>query len=126
MNLTSCLHRVYLPHINASLTAFVESWNNHPLSSERNMTPCQLFVRGAIDQSMNITEPASVRRTVNTPQASNAVGVPRVQFEACQDLEHQLRLINPLSGGDYFSTHIYNLVANTVGSHVSSGCSRCS
>ena len=43
-----CLHRVFLPHINAALDAFVESWNNHPISGERNFSPNQLFVRGAL------------------------------------------------------------------------------
>ena len=117
-----------MPRINASLAAFVESWNNHPLSSERNMTQNQLFIRGAIEQNVSITEPANIRssQSVSIPDASDAVSIPCIQFEACQDLEQQLQLINPLSGGDYFSTDIYLLLVNTVGSHLSSGCSRCS
>lgn len=123
-----CLHRVYLPRINACLDAFVESWNNHPLSSERNMTPSQLFVRGAIEQNISITEPASIRHSnsVAIPQAADAVGVPRIEFEPCEDLEQQLQLINPLLGGDYFSTDVYNLFVNVLGSHLRNGCTRCS
>ena len=37
------LHYVFLPRINASLNAFKESWNNHPLSTENNMSPLQLY-----------------------------------------------------------------------------------
>jgi hypothetical protein len=79
-----CLHRVYMPRINASLAAFVESWNNHPLSSDRNMTPNQLFVRGAIEQNVSIIEPANIRssQSVSTPDASDAVSIPCIQFEA--------------------------------------------
>ena len=47
-----CLHFVFLPGINSVLTQFVESWNNHPLSSAHNLTPNQLFIRGAIEQNM--------------------------------------------------------------------------
>jgi AcrR family transcriptional regulator len=31
-----CLHFVYLPRINSALESFIESWNNHPISTERN------------------------------------------------------------------------------------------
>ena len=33
-----CLHYIYLPRINSALQAFVESWNNHSISTERNHT----------------------------------------------------------------------------------------
>ena len=59
-------------------------------------------------------------------QASGEVEVPRVLFGACQELEKQLDLINPLLSGDYFSTDIYLLFVNTVGYHLRSGCTRCS
>ena len=38
-----CLHFVFLPRINKSLTEFMQSWNNHSLSSEGSKTPYQLF-----------------------------------------------------------------------------------
>ena len=40
-----CLHWVYMPIINRTLEEFCESWNNHPLSSEHNLTPNQLLSR---------------------------------------------------------------------------------
>ena len=40
------LHYVYLPILNRCLQEFKESWNNHTLSSEGNMTPYQLFIEG--------------------------------------------------------------------------------
>lgn len=42
-----CLHVVYLPRINEALDEFVECWNNHPVSTENNLTPNQLFIQGA-------------------------------------------------------------------------------
>lgn len=38
-----CLHLVYVPRINIALQSFKEGWNNHPLSTERNKTPLQLY-----------------------------------------------------------------------------------
>ena len=43
-----CLHYIFLPRINASLCKFQEAWNNHPLSSEGNQTPLQLYAGGSI------------------------------------------------------------------------------
>ena len=37
-----CLHFVFLPRINKTLTEFIDTWNNHPLSTEHNSTPNQL------------------------------------------------------------------------------------
>ena len=41
-----CLHYVYLSRINCSLTKFANAWNHHPLSSEGNLTPVQLWTAG--------------------------------------------------------------------------------
>jgi hypothetical protein len=37
------LEFVFTPKINRNLDEFVSQWNNHPLSSERNQSPLQLF-----------------------------------------------------------------------------------
>ena len=41
-----CLHYIFLPHINISLQDFISMWNNHPLGTERNMSPTQLWMTG--------------------------------------------------------------------------------
>ncbi len=41
-----CLHYVFIPRINAAIKEFMESWNHHPLSSEHNMSPVQLWIAG--------------------------------------------------------------------------------
>lgn len=38
------LQLVFLPRLQNHLTAFLEGWNNHPLSTERNRTPHQLML----------------------------------------------------------------------------------
>ena len=41
-----CLHFVFLTRLNIALRQFTEAWNNHPLSSERNLSPNQLWISG--------------------------------------------------------------------------------
>lgn len=43
-----CLHYIYIPRINISLNHFLNAWNNHPLSSMRNLTPSQLWIAGLL------------------------------------------------------------------------------
>ena len=43
-----CLHTVFLPRINHSLQEFVQQMNNHPVRTERNMSPQQMFVSGIL------------------------------------------------------------------------------
>lgn len=43
-----CLHLVYLPRINEALLSFADGWNSHAMSSERCLTPLQLFSAGSI------------------------------------------------------------------------------
>ena len=40
------LHYVFLPRLQRSLSEFRHQWNNHPLSTENNMTPMQLWIQG--------------------------------------------------------------------------------
>ena len=39
-----CLHFVFLPWINQHLEKFCEGWNNHPSSTEMNMSLNQLRI----------------------------------------------------------------------------------
>ena len=79
-----CLHFVFLPRINSSLDSFIESWNNHRISTENNMTPNQLYIKGALEQNMtprmpqNMQQPFSSSSTVSLPRASSRVEVTLV------------------------------------------------
>lgn len=45
-----CLHYIFLPRINHSLCVFKDAWNCHPLSTERNLSPLQLWMLGLAEQ----------------------------------------------------------------------------
>lgn len=46
-----CLHFCFCDIINHKLKQWVNAWIRHPLSSERNLTPLQLWVQGQFDSS---------------------------------------------------------------------------
>lgn len=46
-----CLHFCFCDVINNKLKAWVNAWIRHPLSSEQNQTPLQLWVRGQFDNA---------------------------------------------------------------------------
>lgn len=47
------LHYIFLDHINSSLSKFIHAWNNHPLSSEGNLSPSQLWTSGLINSNQD-------------------------------------------------------------------------
>lgn len=120
-----CLHRVFLPRINAALDAFAESWNNHPISGERNFSPNQLFIHGALHQNSTIDCPYNSSDTTIIPDSNEVVSVPCVTFKPCRQLEQQLRLVDPLAPSNDCGCDIYYLLINIIGHHISSGCVSC-
>ena len=43
-----CLYYVYLPRINRHLSTWKNAWNMHPLRTESNNTPLQIWMRGLL------------------------------------------------------------------------------
>ena len=43
-----CLHIDYRPLINAALAEFVAQWNDHPVTTETNYSPCQMWTQGML------------------------------------------------------------------------------
>ena len=127
-----CLHFIFLPRINTTLKSFVESWNNHPVSSEHNLTPNQLFIRGAIEQDIDphFPPPSSSNTSCTADQAqltspSDRVTVPRIQFNPCALLQIEMSQVDPLGPSTSFGCDLYCQIVNIVGSHLTGGCSHC-
>ena len=56
-----CLHLVYISHINKSLEEFTHQHNNHPLRTEHNNSPLQLFYRPAFQNGeIGILQPIEI------------------------------------------------------------------
>ena len=44
------LHYVYTPRINNAIESFCVSWNHHPLRTEQNWSPVQIWTNGIADR----------------------------------------------------------------------------
>ena len=122
-----CLHAVFLPRINNALDSFVESWNNHPLSTSQNQTPNQLFIQGAMRQNMTPTlhTPTYGSSRIRAPTHHDAVAVPRSTFIPCDDLQQALHQLDMLRTTDDFGYSVYRKVCRVVGRHLQQ-CNDCS
>ena len=122
------LHYIYLPRINQSLTEFQEGWNNHPLSSEHNQTPHQLFVLSVADQGSRLCHSDSTVDSdygiddgpvPDVPTSSNVV-VPPCTFSltsaAMQQLAH---ICPPLADSPHYGMELYCQARQFVQLHAS-------
>ena len=56
-----CLHFVYIPRLQRALDEFVLQWNCHPVSTESNLSPEQLFITGCFaNPSVDDTMPEDI------------------------------------------------------------------
>lgn len=126
-----CLHYIYIPRINWTLEQFTESWNNHSLSSENNLTPNQLFIRGAIQQNLTLYHPSissgdhDSQQSSQLPAPSNHISVPQNGFVPCPRLYRDINEIDPLRSSNEFGRDLYLRLQNIIGLHLVSGCTEC-
>lgn len=114
-----CLHYVFLPRINSTLERFIESWNNHSLSSENSLTPNQLFIRGAIQQNMTPVIPSFTTGGISTrlPSVSNMLQYRRACFHLAHLYImkwHEWTHWNYLMNLDVTYTKIYYLLLDNI------------
>ena len=132
------LHYVFLPRINVAVDSFVNSWNSHPIRTERNWSPQQMWLNGMLDMARETTATADVRNCNTTtdnlewygfdggaPQPPDD-GLTTVEVDDIQiDLPEEVTLtlnqqINPLETSNVFGMDVYrralqlveNLLAN--------------
>ena len=108
------LHYVFKSRINRHLDIFSQSWDNHPLSTEGNRTPIQLWLIGLSkylppEQDIDVnfygfdSEGATVRN-----EEYGAIDVPEVIFSISEYNYSLLQgSIDPLSNSDDFGMDIY-------------------
>ena len=120
-----CLHYVYKPRINSTLRSFVESWNNHSMSSEGNLTPTQLYIQGFIETNQSPVQPNAGNLNSQQMSARDHVQVPRICFRPCALLLLLLSVIDPLQPSSQFGRDIYLRTIEVVGGHLYSECSAC-
>ena len=88
-----CLHFVFKPRINFTLASFIECWNNHSISTEKNCTPNQLFIQGIIEANNfpELQHTAQLPSGTARPSPRDHVQIPHFTFLChslfrCQEL----------------------------------------
>ena len=116
-----CLHEVFCSRINVSLNQFISSWNSHPLTSENNRTPLQLF---SLDNSESDSSDSDSDSSRHLPTSEPAVEVATLSFIPCVFLHSQVKVLSALPSRNQ-GRDIFERVARLVGTHVANGCSDC-
>lgn len=127
-----CLHLVFLPRINKCLVDFCGSWNCHPLSTEGNMSPLQLFAEGIGESGVDEgprqepdSDPSGASNN-STAQPVESVEVPSNTFVPCTQLLIQLKSsVEPMSQCSDFGKGLYCQSIQLVGQHLQASCSNC-
>lgn len=109
------LHYVFMPRINHTLEEFVRQYNNHPLRTERNLTPVQLHtvspITSAVEQGMidftayGIEEDGPIP---NVESPDNCVIVDPIAFTTPGDVEAMLP--DPLTNDGNYGIDTYQQV----------------
>jgi len=116
------LHYIFVPRINFAISSFVNGWNNHPLRTERNWSPNQLWTSGMIDSRNNSL--AHIREfqdfadedfmwygvDMNGPVPNDdlsMVDIYDIESPLTGLQENALRSIDPLAQSDSFEIDIF-------------------
>ena len=115
-----CLHFVYIPRINQSLSLFQEAWNNHPLSTESNRTPLQLYTLYAIGNPLFTDQDDIDCNSYGVDpddliDEDDAINVPETVVPLSDSSINMLTgSINPLQQSDSYGADIYMQTVNLV------------
>uniref|UniRef100_A0A8C1YAE3 Integrase core domain-containing protein n=1 Tax=Cyprinus carpio TaxID=7962 RepID=A0A8C1YAE3_CYPCA len=109
-HLFSC-HYVFLPRIQASLDVFSEGWDNHPIRTEHNLTPIQLWQVGQfqnpiMDPEVNLASTLNKNGYLEDPNLG--VHVPVLDISLTDDEMSQLiETINPMQHSESYGVDLY-------------------
>ena len=118
-----CLHSTYVPHIQQSLDAFVQAWNNHAISTEHNATPEQLFLTSLLESAQVESDSESSDTDCSMIASNEAVPVPRCSFQPCNQL--QGNICDALQNCPDDSKLQYLAQINVCGQHLTTYCNDC-
>ena len=122
-----CVHYTIIPQVNHCLEEFTESWNNHSLSSVKNLTPEALFTIGFLDKQQN--EFLEERNTLRDSDLSSiclapqgmeevtVVDVPNTPAHLCSVIQQELARIPVESETSDFGLNNYTDSVQALGSH---------
>lgn len=112
------LHFIFVPRINHSLKLFQNAWNSHPLSTENNKSPLQLYhghsMETLFDETVNPliyghnSESNEDEIADGTDDTADTVTIPDTHIPLSEGSLRQLRAtINPLASCDDNGKQLY-------------------
>ena len=118
-----CLHFVFIPSINKSLADFQGSWNCHPLSSEGNHSPLQLYTEGfiAIENAPNLQSSSEESASASIDAEVESVEVPSNKFVPCNQLLMELQSSSRTESMD-LGEQLYRDCIQKVAQHLQGVC----
>jgi hypothetical protein len=116
-----CLHLVFIPRINEALKSFQQGWNNHPLSTEFNRTPLQLYTLYSIGNPL-FAEVVDIDRNLYgidsdsdlETEENEDIVVPDTVVPLSDASMATLSSFNPLRESDSYGADIYMEVIATM------------
>lgn len=110
-----CLHYIFLPRINAHMQKFVKGFDDHPLSSEKNRTPNQLWIRGSLlyDNTITVRDFRSYgidmeSRLVITENDCETLEIPDLEVNLDQNAWDEFTAsVDPIRDSDSYGIDIY-------------------
>uniref|UniRef100_A0A7M5TZP3 Integrase catalytic domain-containing protein n=1 Tax=Clytia hemisphaerica TaxID=252671 RepID=A0A7M5TZP3_9CNID len=111
-----CLHFVFIPRINRLLNEFSSSWNNHPLRTEKNMTPNQLWSRGFLESETLVDDTSLVDENYGIDdfgpepelQTNNNIEIPEIENPLTEEEEQYIiDHFVPLENDGNYGINIY-------------------
>lgn len=119
------LHYIYTPRINSCLRQFQSGWNNHPIRTEHNRSPYQLFVEGslslqrsgliALDFFDRVDEDYYGVEEEGLYADDEGVTVPERQFELQDQHFHTLqREVNPVQSSNNYGIELYERTLEVI------------
>ena len=108
---TFVLHYVLEPRMNGHLKLFRKGWDNHPISTERNRFPNQLWLYGLlIHCSMQYDNFNAIdwERPMSNGISEDDIGIPQIHIEhETEVLQILLSQVDPLQNSEVFGIDIY-------------------
>ena len=103
-----CLHYIFLPRINASLHSFQLAWNNHPLSTENNRSPIQIYTCDSIGTSLFQESDNSIQHQAIPDDDISTVSVPEIISPLSRSAMGYLStMVDPLQNSTNHGMDIY-------------------
>ncbi|KAJ8009970.1 hypothetical protein DPEC_G00069700 [Dallia pectoralis] len=109
-----CCHYIFKPRLQAQLDIFSDGWDNHPLSTEGNMTPNQLWELGQLyhepvgQEELNIPHIDWDSSGLLPDETNTGIQVPEMESPlSAEEMAGLIAAIDPMGPSQSFGSDLY-------------------